>query len=191
MAGQQRPVAADAWTERVLEELIRTVAAVPGAALEAVAGQIGGARRVYVAGAGRSGLMMRAFAMRLMHLGFEAHVAGETVTPGIGKGDLLVIGSGSGTTGSLLRMAEKAKGVGARLALLTTAADSDIGQLADETVPIPAAAKEQSGSSKSVQPMGSLFEQSLLLTLDAVVLKLMEAGSVDARAMMARHANLE
>ncbi|WP_019005105.1 6-phospho-3-hexuloisomerase [Cohnella laeviribosi] len=179
------------YAELILRELSRTASAVPDEALASLAERILQAKRVYTAGAGRSGLVMRGLAMRLMHLGIETYVVGETVTPGIRERDLLIIGSGSGSTQSLLGMAEKAKRLGAGIALLTTAADSPIGRIADVIVPIPAAAKEQTVSSPSVQPMGSLFEQSLLVTLDAVVLMLMEIRSIDASAMFARHANLE
>ena len=61
-------------------------------------------RRVFVIGAGRSMLMLQAFAKRLRHLGKEIHVVGETVTPAIGKGDLLVAASGSGKTSGVINM---------------------------------------------------------------------------------------
>ena len=35
-------------------------------------------------------------AMRLMHVGFEAHVVGEATTPSIAEGDRLMVFSGSG-----------------------------------------------------------------------------------------------
>ena len=44
------------------------------------------AKRIYVIGAGRSGLVAKAFAMRLMHLGLHAYVVGETITPAMTKG---------------------------------------------------------------------------------------------------------
>jgi len=97
------------------------------------------APRVYVVGAGRSGLAMRGFAMRLMHLGMSAFVVGEPTTPALRSGDLLVAGSGSGATESLVVMCEKAKGLGAGLALVTTARDSSLGRIANLVVEIPAA----------------------------------------------------
>ena len=70
--------------------------------------------RIFVAGAGRSGLCMRAFGMRLMHLGKTVYVVGETTTPSIAATDLLILGSGSGRTASLLAMAEQAQRRGAQ-----------------------------------------------------------------------------
>ena len=131
--------------------------------------------------------------MRLMHMGLSAYVAGETVTPGIKAGDLLIIGSGSGATASLVAMAERAKKIGATLALVTIFPDSPIGKLADALVRIPASTPKAGGEapSQSVQPMGSLFEQSLLIFLDIIVMRLMEKKKMDSTAMFERHANLE
>lgn len=160
--------------------------------LEHLADAVSSAGRVFVAGAGRSGLMMRAFAMRLMHLGLDVYVVGETVTRSLGKGDLLLIGSGSGETKSLIPMAEKARSLEAKVGALTLAPGSTIGRQADFTVKLPGAPKEQAEHEEStVQPMGSLFEQMLLLVCDAVVLRLMEKQNLNGKAMYGNHANLE
>ncbi|WP_230873970.1 6-phospho-3-hexuloisomerase [Paenibacillus woosongensis] len=156
------------------------------------------AGRIFVAGAGRSGLMMRAFAMRLMHLGLEVYVVGETVTRSLGKDDLLLIGSGSGETRSLVPMAEKARGLEAAVGALTLSPDSTLGRLADFVVKLPGAPKDQADNAETnaaetvtVQPMGSLFEQLLLLACDAVILALMDRRELSGRAMYGNHANLE
>ncbi|WP_373894783.1 6-phospho-3-hexuloisomerase [Virgibacillus natechei] len=117
------------------------------------------AKKVFVAGAGRSGLMAKSFAMRMMHMGIDAYVVGETVTPGLQKDDILVIASGSGGTKSLVSMAEKAKNIGATVALVTITPDSPIGNLSDLSVKIPAKPKEAGTGTehKTIQPMGSLF----------------------------------
>lgn len=176
----------------ILQELERTLQKVQPGELEALAAQLAKAEKVFVAGAGRSGLMMRAFAMRLMHMGFRAYVVGETVTPGIAEGDLLLIGSGSGETKTLASMAAKAQGIGASVALVTIMPESALGRLANTVVVIPAATKEStSGAALSRQPMGTLFEQSLLLLLDTVVLNLMESMELEGTAMFRNHANLE
>ncbi|MCC3374917.1 6-phospho-3-hexuloisomerase [Cohnella sp. REN36] len=181
-----------AYHSLVLRELASVAESISEDDAAALAGRIRRAERIFVAGAGRSGLMMRAFAMRLMHLGFRTHVVGETTTPGFGARDLLIVGSGSGETRSLAAMAERASAAGGTVALATVQPDSTIGRLAACVVAIPASVKEASGPSRpSVQPMGSLFEQSLLLLLDALVLRLMEESDIAAAAMFGRHANLE
>ena len=94
------------------------------------------ARRVFVLGAGRSGLALRMTAMRLMHLGLAVHVAGDTTTPAIEEGDLLLTASGSGTTGGIVRAAATAKDVGARIVALTTAHALELAAAAAEHVDV-------------------------------------------------------
>jgi 6-phospho-3-hexuloisomerase len=149
--------------------------------------------RIFIAGAGRSALVVKGFAMRLMHLGFDVYMIGEVTTPGLRSEDLLLIGSGSGATGSLLVMAQKTRQIGAKIALITTHADSPIGQLADIrlTIPAPTPKVEAETGQKSIQPMGTLFEQCLSLTLDALVMEIMDRRDIDSQTMFERHANLE
>lgn len=185
-------MAMSAYADRVLQELQQAIRQIDGDALAQLANAVVQADQIFVAGAGRSGLMMRAFAMRLMHLGLRAYVVGETVTPSLTARGLLVIGSGSGETGTLAGMAKQAKKHGADVALITISPQSSIGQMADHLVQIPASAKDASDSGAvTVQPMGSLFEQSLLLTLDALILQLMDQTETNASLMYKRHANLE
>ena len=100
---------------------IEGAAALPDApALAAAVELTADARRVFVHGAGRSGLALRMTAMRLMHLGLQVHVVGETTTPAIGEGDLLLTASGSGTTSGVVSAAETARSVGARVIGITT-----------------------------------------------------------------------
>lgn len=177
----------------VVEEIARTVSEVPYEEEEGLAERILKAKHVYVAGCGRSGLMVRAFAMRLMHMGISTYVVGEIVTPGFQAGDLLIIVSGSGTTGSLVTMAKKAKTIGGQIALVTIYPDSVIAQMADSVLRInaPTSKGKKIEGVTSVQPMGSLFEESVLLVLDYVILILMDKKNLTGEEMFKRHANLE
>ena len=150
-------------------------------------------KKIFTAGAGRSGLMAKSFAMRLMHMGFESYVVGETTTPNIEPGDLLVIASGSGETGSLVSMAQKAKQYGALLALVGIFPESSVGKLADIKLKInaPTPKVKTDAGIKSIQPMGSLFEQSILIFFDGIILRLMEKQGKNADTMFGKHANLE
>lgn len=185
---------------RVEEEIRSCLGRVDSTSVEAALDRLQRAARVFVAGAGRSGFMVRAFAMRLMHAGKTVHVVGDPTTPAMARGDLLVIGSGSGRTASLLAMARKARELGASLLLYTIDPASPIAELADLVVLIPApspkvvsAAQAPASAAPTAtrQPMGSLFEQSLLLVLDVTVLLLMERLGLSGEAMFLRHANLE
>lgn len=180
-----------AQVDTIASELARSLHSVDAAALDAFAESLSGAPRIFVAGKGRSGLMMRAFAMRLMHLGLTAHVIDDVTTPALAAGDLLVIGSGSGATPTLVRYAERAKSLGARLALITAAMDSPIRALADHALVLAAASPRVVGSVESIQPMANLFEQVLLLFLDILVMRMMQARGMTTVEMMTRHANLE
>lgn len=149
------------------------------------------AARVFVAGAGRSGLALRAAAMRLMHLGLTVYVSGETVTPAIQKGDLLLVASGSGTTPSILHAAEKAASLGATVIALSTNDNSPLSKVAKSVIQIPAAQKTDFGSSISHQYAGSLFEQGILLLTDALFQTMWQQDGSPAEDLWKRHANLE
>jgi len=151
------------------------------------------ADEIFVCGAGRSGFMARAFTMRLMHLGLKSYMVGETVTPNLTKNGVLVVCSGSGETKSLVQMAIKAKSLGAKVLHVTINPQSTISSnYADIVVKLEAPSpKAENADFKSIQPMGSLFEQSLLLFLDISILTLMEYMGKDSTNMFSRHANLE
>jgi 6-phospho-3-hexuloisomerase len=173
--------------------LRRTLAHPDHERVEQLVGAILKTRRVFVAGAGRSGLMMRGFGMRLMHLRFDASVVGETTTPAITAEDMLLIGSGSGATAGMVSHAEAARRIGATLGLITIREDSPVGRLADIVLVIPAPTPKNTRDigNHSAQPLGSLFEQGLLITLDALVMVLMEKTGRTADDMFSRHANME
>lgn len=179
------------FTEEILAELKATLALIDDREAEKLAASMLQAKKIFVAGGGRSGFMAKAFVMRMMHMGLDAYVVGETVTPNLEADDLFIVGSGSGETQSLAAMTEKAKKIGATIAAITTNPESTIGRLADIGITIPAQAKADGESGKSIQPMGSLFEQSLLVFYDALILKFMEKKGLASDTMYGRHANLE
>jgi 6-phospho-3-hexuloisomerase len=172
-------------------EVLATAGALHRGELAAVARLIAEAPRIVVAGAGRSGLVLRMAAMRLMHLGLDVHVAGDTTTPAIREGDLLIAASGSGTTAGVVRAASTAAAVGARVAVYTTDPGSPLAARADAVVVIPAARKTDHGGAVSRQYSGSLFEQVLLVAAEAVFQSLWDADGTPAEELWLRHANLE
>lgn len=178
---------------QILQELNQTAASISDERAASLIAGILAAKRIFVAGAGRSGLAARAFAMRLMHLGFAVHVVGDSTSPSLTAEDLLLIASGSGATGSLVVMAQKAKTVEAQLGLITINRNSPIGELADVVLEIPAPSPklQKEVEATSIQPMGALFEQTLFLACDALILLLMEKTAENPERMFQRHANLE
>lgn len=179
--------------KNVTDELSKTLESISFEQQEAIAEKILKANRIFVAGAGRSGMMARCFAMRLMHMGLKVYMVGEVVTPSFASGDLLIIASGSGTTGSLVKMAEKAIELGGEVGLITIYPESTIGKMAKAIVHInaPTAKSDIDTGIASIQPMGSLFEQSLLICFDYIILILMDKTGLNSQEMFKRHANLE
>lgn len=149
------------------------------------------AKRIFVAGEGRSGLVLRMFAMRLMHLGCQGFVVGETTTPSIQPGDILIDCSGSGSTETVKMIAQKAKAIGVRIISITTQPNSALGQLADIVIHLNAAAKQDHTGQHSQQFAGSLFEQSSLLLLDAVFYLMATRSHLSSATLYSLHANLE
>jgi len=151
------------------------------------------AKRLFLVGRGRSGQMMGAFAIRLTHLDIHCHVVGESTTPSLQPHDVLLVGSGSGETVTAILTAEKARDNGGTLAVITARPESTLGRMADLMVVLPAPVREASSvhAVDTIQPMASLFEQSLLLLLDTIILMLKDRLRADEEAMMARHSNLE
>ncbi|WP_377887477.1 6-phospho-3-hexuloisomerase [Alkalihalobacillus sp. R86527] len=179
------------YLAEIIDELNRSANRISDEEAEQLANEILDANKVFVAGGGRSGFMAKSFAMRMMHMGIDAYVVGETVTPTFEEGDLIIIGSGSGETKQLVSIANKAADIGGKIAAVTINPDSTIGSLADIIVTLPGSPKDQSGDHETIQPMGSLFEQTLLLFYDAIILRFMEKKGLDSDKMYGKHANLE
>ncbi|WP_159708896.1 6-phospho-3-hexuloisomerase [Arthrobacter sp. 18067] len=175
----------------VRDEITGTAAKIDEQQMARLASHLSHPGRIFVAGAGRSGLVLRMAGMRLMHLGLTVHIAGDTTTPAIASGDLLLVASGSGTTSGVVKSAETAAKAGARIAAFTTNPDSPLAGLADALVIIPAAQKTDHGSAVSRQYSGSLFEQALFLATEAIFQSLWDSDQQPAEQLWLRHANLE
>lgn len=177
----------------ILDELTRNAAHVDEQQLSRAVSEIADARHVFLAGAGRSGVAITGFANRLMHLGKSVSLIGEITSPHSQPGDLLVIGSGSGETESLVALARKAHAAGGRIILVTMDDTSAIARLADVTVVLPGVSPKLRSATAvtSIQPMGSAFEQIAFLTYDAIILELMDVLDESSDSMFSRHANLE
>ncbi len=159
-----------------------------------------GDRRIFVVGAGRSGLVGRAFAMRLMHIGLNVYVVGETITPPIKTGDLLIAISGSGETRYTTTIAQEAKKLGAYVVAITSYPESMLGSTADLKVIIPGRvldsatrdyeARQISGEHEPLTPLGTLFELSSMIFLDALISELAHRLGKSEEDMASRHASL-
>jgi 6-phospho-3-hexuloisomerase len=149
-------------------------------------------KNIFVTGQGRSGLVARTFAMRLTHIGFSCHVVGDTTTPNIDEGDMLIVCSSSGTTSITCHIAGLAKRLNALVVVITAHPDSELSDYAGLTIEIPASDTDQViRSQRTAQFRSTLFEQACLVYLDAVILSLVRLLNREEVEMMKRHANLE
>ena len=171
---------------RALEELSALQKQLDEETLKQLVDRLLQAQRIYVAGGGRSGLMARAIAMRLMHLGLDIYVVGETVTPGIHDGDVLWVFSASGKGAGLTKQVEGAKAAGASTVGFIANQESPLVELLDLAVKLPAGY----GGVESRQHAGSLFEQATLLLGDTLASVIKQRLNVDDDTMSARHFNL-
>lgn len=147
------------------------------------------ARRIFLYGRGRSGFVARAFAVRLMHLGYQTFVIGETITAPVQKDDVVLLVSGSGVTYPVVMTAEISRKLGARVVAVTAEPDSEIARLAHLVVPL--VPPDANGQRAKYAPLGTLFETSAWLFFDALVALLMERLGTDEAEMRQRHATLE
>lgn len=190
-AGNNKEELLKSALQLILDENIKLINKLDIHQISSLSELIQNADKILVKGVGRSGLAMSAFAMRLIHLGYKAHIVGEITAPPITSKDLLIVASGSGNTLSVIKAAEKAKEIGAAVACFTTEDQSPLAKLSDAILMLPATNKFDYSNAVSEQYAGTLFEQSLLLLCDAVFHTLWKIHQLDAAEMFKRHSNLE
>jgi 6-phospho-3-hexuloisomerase len=183
-----------AMARRALDEVGMVFAALPPEAPDQLCDAVLAARRIACYGVGREGLMVRALCMRLMHLGFDAHVVGDVTTPPVGPGDLLLVSAGPGAFSTVLALLTVAREAGATTLVVTAQPGGEAARAADVVVHLPAQtmADDRGGVGRtSLLPMGSLFEAAQLLFFDLVSIVLRERTGQTPDEMRARHTNLE
>ena len=160
-------------------------------------------KKIFVVGMGRSGFVGRAFALRLMNLGFNVYFLGETITPAAGKDDLVIAISGTGMTKLVVSAASAAKDIGAKIVAITSYKESQLGQLADQLVLVKGRtkmgwpreedylARQILGEREPISPLGSVFENNCMVFLDGLVVELMYRMKKDENDLRSRHATIE
>jgi 6-phospho-3-hexuloisomerase len=160
-------------------------------------------KRIFIVGMGRSGFVARAFALRLMNLGFNVYFLGETITPAAERGDLFIAISGTGSTKIVLTAIAAAKEIGARVAAITSFPESALGQLADLVVTVKGRtkaglpieedylARQIIGEREPLTPLGSIFENNCMVFLDSLVVELMHRMGRTEADLKRRHATVE
>lgn len=175
-----------------LADLGEVIAKMPDDAADDLIAAILAARRICLYGAGREGLALRGFAMRLFHMGLDAHVVADMTTPPVGPGDLLIVTAGQGWLDTAETFMKIAKEAGATSAIVTAQPKGRGAKKADVRLVIPAQTlANDRGAKVSVLPMGSLFEIAEAIVFELVILKLRDRVGETAESMRARHTNLE
>ncbi|UZE92581.1 MAG: 6-phospho-3-hexuloisomerase [Methanosarcinales archaeon] len=182
------------------KHITKTADSIQDASVCEMIDQILRANKIFVMGAGRSGLVGRAFAMRLMHLDLSVFVVGETVTPAIEQGDVLVIISGSGETKSIVELARVGKQCGAKLISIISNTSSSLAKISDVAIEVKGRTKidkidylerQVRGEYYSLAPLGTLFETTSMVFLDGVISGLMSITKKDETYLRLRHTSLE
>ncbi len=176
--------------ELILNKINSVLQATDDGLVQKIVSEVDGAQRIFITGAGRSGLVSRFFAMRLMHSGYKVYMVGEIVTPSIQAGDLFIVISGSGGTETLLPLVRKAKSMGARVAVVSMKSKSPMAEIADLVCAI-GSGNEQSFGLVHGMPMGTVFELSTLVFLEAIISYIIHEKGLTEEGMRALHANLE
>ena len=160
-------------------------------------------KKIFVVGMGRSGFVGRAFALRLMNLGFNVYFLGETITPAAGKDDLVIAISGTGMTKLVVSAAAAAKEIGAKVVAITSYKESQLGQMADQLVLVKGRtkmgwpreedylARQILGEREPISPLGSVFENNCMVFLDGLVVELMYRMKKNENDLRSRHATIE
>ncbi len=159
------------------------------------------AQRVFVFGAGRSGLVAKSFAMRLVHLGKEVYFVGDTITPAISRNDALIVVSGSGETTSVLHVAQAAKSQKAKIIVITSNEKSSISKISNVKIELKTKLEDSDTDNylirqlvekrKKIMPMGTLFELSTMIYFDSIIPILMSEFGISEQYMKGKHTNLE
>jgi 6-phospho-3-hexuloisomerase len=177
---------------QAVKDIERVFAALAPDAGERMCTEILKGRRIACYGVGREGLMMKALCMRLMHLGLDAHVAGDMTTPRLGSGDLLLVSAGPGQFSTVLALMGVARDAGARTLVVTAQPEGAAARQADVVIHLPAQTMARDlQASASILPMGSLYEAVQLLFFDLISIMLRSKTGQLAEQMRERHTNLE
>ena len=179
--------------QRAVSELGVAIAGVNQPSVEKACEAIVSARRIMLYGCGREALQIKGFAMRLHHLGCDVSMQGDMSAPPLREGDLFIASAGPGELSTVTALMTVARDAGADVLFLTAQPDTASAGLATLVLPIPAQtmADDRTQAATSVLPMGSLYEGTLFVLFEVIVLMLSKSMQVDADAMRARHTNME
>ncbi|MFC2098841.1 sugar isomerase [Bacteroidota bacterium] len=174
----------------VLKEHEQVLMDVEEEEVEKLLDAIAEANCIQVFGMGRMKSAVRAFVMRLMHMGLDAHVVYDTTCPNLGPGDLLIVNCACTTIGyTVMQFAHQ---LGAKVVAITANPKSKASELCEFTVSLKG--QVHGGRDYEIpsnQPMAALFEQTIFVFEDIIIQLLMKKLNITAEEMAKRHTNLD
>ena len=177
--------------QQIIQEITDSFANTNDAEIESLINDIDNADKIFIYGLGREKIVLTSFAMRLMHLGYKVHVVGDVTTPALTEKDLLITSSGTGYLSTVDALVYIAKDTDSRIAFLTAFPNEKLPQKANTIIEIKAQTMKSNSVDESIQPMGSLFEQTQLLILEYIIVKLIQKHQLKDEDMVLNHTNLE
>ena len=177
--------------DSTLAELSDVLSRVDPDAFETFCATTATANRIVCFGLGREGLALRGFCMRLAHLGFDVHMAGDVTALPVGPGDVVLVTSGPGNltmTRSMIKLAHRA---GASVVVVTAEPEAPDPKSADFALTIPAQTMANDRGSASVLAMGTAFELAMAIVFDLAVIRIQALRGESLESMRRRHFNLE
>jgi len=180
------------YTEEILGEISSVLKKINQDEIKDLIGLISNSKTIVTCGAGKVGMAIKGFSMRLGHFGYKSFHIGDTTLPSIGEGDLFIVASGSGETQTIYDLTKIAKSNNAIVFAITSNLQSRIGLLSDALILLDAPSKTKKVDGfTSIQPMTTLNEQCLTILFDSIVLNIMDATGETHDTMWNRHSNLE
>jgi 6-phospho-3-hexuloisomerase len=181
-------------TNELVEEHKKVFSLLSMEQLEEFMSAVVDAKNIFVMAAGREGISLRAFAMRLAHLGKNTSWVWDDTTTGVEPGDLFVISDGRGCIGSFRYTLEKVKEAGGKVAMFTANPDgANAKAYADIVIFVRSQAYlvERGDVVPTIQMMGNQYEQHLYMLCDVIIMLLVETLGLTYDDLEARHRNVE
>jgi len=169
----------------IMREMTEALSRVNPSEVEAAIEAFAAAKKIFIYGVGRSGLVGQAFAVRLVQMGFDVHFVGDMTTPFVNNTDIVIIVSNTGETMSVVQTANIVRRVGAKVIGVTSNPNSKLGHASNIVLEVGQVKDEQK---KRLAPLGTIFEDAALVLFDSMVPMIMERMDQNEASLRRRHA---
>lgn len=187
------------YKNTVLAEIDEVLASIDESKLEAMVEALTKNKELKVLGysAGRMGSGLKAFIMRLNHLGIKASFFGDNYVPPMNADDVFICCSNSGTTKSVVNILEifKAKAGGTVISFVGNE-NSKMAELSDIVIKFKTCngglnSADDPSKINSIQPMTTLTEQAMFVLFDLIVMMIIDRLGINIKDTKQYHSNIE